>query len=149
MKFTRFILIAFIVLNSCSPPRDLVYRSFSNLSIQSLGFNQTTITLDLEYYNPNNFGLQLKNSDLDVFINGNLLGHSSSDTLIRIPKRAEFILPVKFDIEMRQAFRNVLNVMTGKEVTIKLTGRIKAGKGNFFMILPVNYESKQTFSLFR
>ncbi len=92
--------------------------------------------------------MQLKNSDLDIFIDGNLLGHSSFDTLITIPRRDTFILPIKFDVDMQNIYKNAWSTLTGKEVLIKLTGKLKIGKANVFMSLPVNYESKETFSLF-
>ncbi|MEP6584145.1 MAG: LEA type 2 family protein [Ginsengibacter sp.] len=142
------ITIACFVCLSCSAPKALEYKTYRNFSIQKLGFNNTAISLDLEYYNPNNFGLQLKNSDLDIFINGIRLGHSTSDTLINIPKRNTFILPIKFDVDMQNMFRNALNTLLGKEITVKLTGKLKVGKGNVFMSFPLNYESKETFSLF-
>ncbi len=133
---------------SCSSPKALEYKTYHNFSIQKLGFNNTAITLDLEYYNPNNFGLQLKNTDLDIFINGNRLGHSASDTLINIPKRSHFILPIKFDVDMQNIFKNALNTLLGKEVVVKLSGKLRVGKGNVFLSFPLNYESKETFSLF-
>lgn len=92
--------------------------------------------------------MQLKNSDLDIFINGNLLGRSVSDSLIQIPRRGTFVLPVKFDVDMRNAFKNALNTLMGKEITIRLTGKIKAGKGNVFMSFPVKYEFTDTYSFF-
>lgn len=141
-------LFLIMAVMSCSSPKELEYRTFNNFSIQSLGFNKSTVSLDIEYYNPNNFGMQLRNSDLDIFINGNLLGHSSFDTLIRIPRRDTFNLPVKFDVDMRNIFTNAVNAFTGKEVTVKLTGKLKIGKANVFMSLPVNYETKESFSLF-
>ncbi len=136
------------ILLSCSSPKALEYKTYHNFSIQNLGFNNSTIAMDLEYYNPNNFGLQLRNTDLDIFINGNKFGHSSSDTLINIPRRNTFILPIKFDVDMQNIFKNALNTLLGKEVTVKLTGKLKVGKGNVFMSFPLNYESKETFSLF-
>ena len=104
--------------------------------------------MDLKYYNPNNFGLQLKNSDLDIFIDGARFGHSVSDSLIRIPRRDTFFLPIRFDVDMRNLYKNAWNTLRGKEVTVKLTGKLKIGKGNVFMSLPLEYESKDTFSLF-
>lgn len=142
------VLLVVFVIVSCAPPRALEYKTFHNFSVKTLGFSKSTIALELEYYNPNNFGMQLKNSDLDIFIDGNLLGHSFSDSLIQIPRRGDFRLPVKFDVDMKNAFKNALNTLTGKEVTIRLTGKIKAGKGNVFMSIPVRYEMKEQFSLF-
>lgn len=133
---------------SCASPKALEYKTYHNFSVRSLGFNSSTIALDLEYYNPNNFGLQLRNSDLDIFIDGNRFGHSTSDTLIKIPRRSTFILPIKFDVDMQNLFKNAMSTLLGKEVTVKLTGKLKVGKGNVFLSFPLNYESKETFSLF-
>ena len=142
-----FFALAMVIM-SCSSPKALEYRTFSNFSIQKLGFNNTTIKLDLEYYNPNNYGMQFRNSDLYIFIDGNILGHSTFDTLINIPRRNTFILPIKFDVDMQNIYKNAWSTLTGKEVLVKLTGKLRIGKANVFMSLPVNYESKETFSLF-
>lgn len=148
--FTFLCLVIFLatVILSCAAPKSLEYKTFHNFSIQQLGFNQSTISLELEYYNPNNFGMQLKSTDLDIFIDKNLLGHSTTDTLIKIPRRGTFMVPVKFNVDMRNAFKNAFNALTGKEIVIRLEGKIRAGKGNVFMSVPVKYETKQTFSLF-
>ncbi len=147
-NLTRLSVILLITIFSCSSPKELEYQSFRNFSIQKLGFNNSTVSLDILYYNPNNFGMQLRNSDLDIYIDGSILGHSSFDTLIRIPRRDTFTLPVKFDVNMQNIYKNAFNALTGKEVTVKLTGKIRIGKANVFMSFPVNYETKETFSLF-
>ncbi len=133
---------------SCSSPKALEYKTYHNFSVQKLGFNNSAVSLDLEYYNPNNYGLQLKSTDLDIFINGNLLGHSSLDTLIRIPRRDTFSIPVKFNVDMQNVFKNAWNTLIGKEVLVRLSGKVKVGKANVFMSFPVEYETKQTFSFF-
>ncbi|MEP7252550.1 MAG: LEA type 2 family protein [Ginsengibacter sp.] len=147
MRKLLFIFCA-ISLYSCASPKALEYKTYRNFSVQKLGFNNTTVALDLEYYNPNNFGLQLRNTDLDIFINGSKFGHSASDTLINIPRRSTFILPIKFDVNMQNIFKNAMNTLLGKEVTVRLSGKLRVGKGNIFMSFPLNYESKETFSLF-
>ena len=133
---------------SCSSPKSLEYRDYHNFTIDKLGFNNSTVSLDIEYYNPNNFRMQLRNTDLDVFINGKLFGHSSTDTLIQIPRRDTFNLPVKFDVNMQTVFQNALNTLFGKEVLLRVSGKIKVGKARVFMYFPVNYESKEIFTLF-
>lgn len=147
-NLTRLSLISVLMILSCSSPKELEYQSFHNFSIQKLGFNNSTVSLDIVYYNPNNFGMQLKNSDMDIYVDGSMLGHSSLDTLIRIPRRDTFMLPVKFDVDMQNIYKNAWSALTGKEVTVKLTGKIRIGKANVFMSFPVNYETKETFSLF-
>lgn len=147
-KYKPLFLFLIMSILSCSSPKELEYQSFHNFTVQKLGFNNSIVSLDIEYYNPNNFGMQLRNSDLDIFVDGSLLGHSTFDTLIRIPRRDTFTLPVKFDVNMQNIYKNAWSTLTGKEVTVKLTGKIKIGKANVFMSFPVNYETKETFSLF-
>ncbi|HEY5461758.1 MAG TPA: LEA type 2 family protein [Hanamia sp.] len=146
-KLFFFIFLPLAIL-SCSSPKPLEYISYQNFAIRGLGFNNSSVSLNLEYYNPNNYGMQLKNTDLDIFINGNLLGHSSSDSLIHIPRRDTFNIPVKFDVDMQSLFKNAWSTLTGKEVVVKLTGKVRVGKANIFKSFPVNYETKETFSLF-
>jgi LEA14-like dessication related protein len=132
----------------CSSPKELEYQSYKNFNLQKLGFGTSRVSLDLQYFNPNNFGLQLRRTDLDIFINDNLLGHSSSDTLINIPRRDTFLLPIKFDTDMKNIIKNAWNSMLGNEITVKVTGKVKVGKGNVFMSMPVKYEGKHKFSMF-
>ena len=149
MKKNFLYLVGLVfVFMSCSSPKSLEYRDYHNLNIDKLGFNHSTVSLDIQYYNPNNFRMQLRNTDLDVFINGKLFGHSSTDTLIQIPRKDTFNLPVKFDVNMQTVYQNALNTLFGKEVLLRVAGKIKVGKASVFMYFPVNYESKETFSLF-
>ena len=145
--FTSLLLLIFIA-TSCQAPKDLVYRDFKNLKVDKLAFGTSTLTVDLVYYNPNNFGLQLKYTDLDIYIDNNLLGHSSQDYQITIPRLAEFTLPLVVQIDMKNMLMNALTTFLGKEVTIKVTGRVTLGKANVFKSFPVNYEGKQTFTIF-
>lgn len=141
------ILIVSSGIISCSAPQALVYTNYRNFKIDKLGFSNTQVKLDLEYYNPNSFGLQLKRSELDIFINSTFLGHSISDSVINIPRRDTFLLPIRFDVDMRNLFKNAWNTLTGSEVLIKVNGKIKLGKSNVFMTMPINYEGKHKFSL--
>ena len=142
------LIIGIAALASCSAPKELEYRDYKNFGITKLGFSRSQVKMDLEYYNPNNFGLQLRRTDVDVCINNTLLGHTGSDTLIQIPKRGAFLLPIKFDVDMQNVLKNAWNTFLNDEVTVKVTGKVKVGKGNVFMSFPVNYEGKHAFSLF-
>jgi LEA14-like dessication related protein len=136
-----------VVFISCRTPKDIEYRDFKNLSVSQMGFSNSSVKMDVIYYNPNNFGLQLKNIELDIYIDGNYLGHTSQEFQISIPKRAEFQIPLEVSVDMKNLLSNGLSTLFNKEVTVKATGRVKVGKANIFMNMPVNYEGKQSFSL--
>lgn len=148
LLYPFFILLTIFLATSCQAPKELVYRDFKNLKVEKMGFAASTLKVDLVYYNPNNFGLQLKYTDLNIYINNNYLGHSSQDYQINIPKLAEFTMPLVIDIEMKNLIKNAIPTLLGKEVLVKITGTVKLGKANVFKIFPVNYEGKQVFSAF-
>jgi LEA14-like dessication related protein len=139
------LILAFV---GCREPKELEYREFKNLRADKLGLSTSTIKVDLVYFNPNAFGLQLKRTDLDVFINGNYLGHTAQEHQIKIPRNGNFTLPLAIDVDMKNVYKNALPALFGKEVLVKITGQVKLGKANVFKSFPVNYEGKQTFSLF-
>jgi LEA14-like dessication related protein len=145
-KYVLFVIAIMALLASCTP-KAFEYRTYHNFSIQKLGFDKSTISMELEYYNPNNYGLQLKQSDLDIFIDGNLLGHSITDTLINIPSRSNFTMPVKFSVDMKNIIKNAASTIFGKEILVRLSGKVKVGKGNVFLSFPIEYESTQKFTL--
>ena len=141
--YPLFLALVIFSMPSCLAPKDLIYKDFQNLSVEKLGFGSSQLKLDLIYYNPNNFGLQLKRTDLDIFIDNNLLGHTAQEYQVNIPKRGDFTLPVQVDVDMKNMLKNALSSIFNKEVMIKVVGTVKLGKANVYKTFPVNYEGLQ------
>ncbi len=148
LLYSSLILYIIFFETSCQAPKELVYRDFKNLKVEKVSFAATTLKVDLIYYNPNNFGLQLKYTDLDIYIDNNYLGHSSQDHQITIPRLAEFTMPLAIEVDMKNLLKNALPTLLSKEVMVKVTGTVKLGKANVYKTFPVSYEGLQRFSTF-
>lgn len=148
LLFCLSIAVLFLV-TSCQAPKDLEYRDFKNFSVNKLGFSTSTVTMDLIYYNPNNFGLQLKTTELDIYLGDTYLGHTVQDYQVTIPKRAEFTIPISVEVDMKNLLKNAVTSIFSDEILVKITGRVKVGKANVYKSFPVSYEGKQKFSLFQ
>ena len=153
MRFKKIPLLFLIflmtnLLLSCSTPKELEYREFKNLTIDKVGFASSSLKMDLIYYNPNNFGLELNRTDLDIFIDNNYLGRTSQEYQVSIPRREEFAIPIKIDVDMKNLLKNGLITFLNNEVMIKVTGTIRVGKLNVSKSFSVNYEGKQQFIFF-
>ena len=98
---------------------------------------------DCHYFNPNRSRLKLKSAQGDAWIENNYLGHFTIDSLIHIPANGDFRLPVKLQVDMNKFFKNYLLTFLAKEVTIKVAGRARVGKGFIFINYPIRYEGKQ------
>lgn len=141
-------LFAAISMSSCRAPKDLEFRSFKNVKLDNIGFSGTILKVDVEYYNPNNFGLELNRTDLDIYVDSTYLGHSSQNLQVRIPRRDIFTVPLEVEIDMKNLLKNGLVGMLRKEVLIRVIGKVKVGKAGVFKTFDMNYQTVQQLSPF-
>src|SRR6266480_4320468 len=145
--FFLVLLFCLPVLIGCSRPKEPQYLDVQNLRILKAGLSESVIGAELKYYNPNNFRLQLKEADLDVYINYKFVGHSSLDTLLQIPARDTFYVPLSLKLKLTDLFRNAAQLFLNPEIRLKLLGKARVGKGAIFMNIPINYEGIQRVDL--
>jgi LEA14-like dessication related protein len=151
--FPIIILTSFItILSSCQKPKDLVFKDFKNLSVDKLSFAGAKLKVDLIYFNPNNFGLQLNRTDLDIFVDSTFLGHSSQNIQVAIPRKGDFTIPLNVDLDVKNLLKNGMTGVTSlfnKDVKVRVLGSVKVGKAGVYKSLKVDYTSVQNFSMFK
>lgn len=138
-----FLGLLLLTIAGCRQPRIPEYQAFENFRINQVGLKESVVSADLKYYNPNEFALQLKGAELDVTLNERHVGRSILDTLITIPRKDTFLLPVKMKVDMKQLFSNALSMLLNPEVEVKVNGSVKLGKNGVFFNMPVNYKGTQ------
>jgi LEA14-like dessication related protein len=147
-SISSLLLIVIISLSACKKPQGFDYRDLKNFKVTNWGFEKSTISMELVYFNPNNFGVDLRKVDCDIYVDNNYVGKFMLDTLMRIDKRAEFTLPAKMDVDMKNIFKNSLNVLFSKEILVGAKGNTRVGKGGVFINVPFNYEGRHKVDLF-
>lgn len=136
----------FFILLSCSKPQSFEYRDLKNFRIDSAGFTTSIVKMDLVYFNPNNFSVDLKNINCDVYLNQNYVGHYMLDTNMHIAKRSEFYVPSKMAVDMKNLIKNSLVSLFSQDVLLEVKGTIRLGKSGINMTIPFNYSGRQTIS---
>jgi LEA14-like dessication related protein len=149
--FPTLVLITLfsIFLSGCQKPKDLVFKEFKNLKVDQLSFSGAALNVDLVYYNPNNFGLQLSRTDLDIFVDSTFLGHSTQNIQVAVPRRDNFTIPLKVDLDVKNLLKNGVTSLFNKKVKVRVLGSVKLGKAGVYKTIPVDYSSVQNFSLFK
>jgi len=149
-KYSAAIFIAcFFLLNmSCQKPLAPEYQGFENLQIGKLSIQESRISTNLKFYNPNSFGLQLKKAEMDIFVNEKLADHYILDSTIYISKLDTFLIPVSLKIDFRNIFNNALQSLLSNEVKIRLVGYAKLKKGAVGFRVPLHYEETQKLDAF-
>ncbi len=136
------------ILMSCAKPKDFEYRDTRNIKVNSIGFNQSVLSFELVYFNPNSFGIDLKQINSDVFIDSMYLGKFQLDTMMHINQMSEFALPAKINLEMKTILLNSAKLLLNKEMLIQAKGTVKAGRNGIYKTVPFLYETKRAINLF-
>lgn len=142
-KYLGIAIAILLFLSSCRSLKDPVFNGIENVSVGEVGLNNSLLTLNLKYFNPNSSGGKLKNASGKAWMDGTFLGDFTVDTTVQIPAKDSFLIPVKLAVDMKKLLKNSFTALFKKEVTIRIEGEAKAGKGGFYRRFPVKYEGKQ------
>jgi LEA14-like dessication related protein len=144
-SFYNFLFCLFTVaaFPSCKSVKDPELKGIEKVRVHSFGLRESSLTFDMLFFNPNKYRLKVKEASGDAWLDGNLLGHFTVDTLVHIPARGNFRLPVQLKMDMKHFVENISVAFMDKQVTLKLDGIAKAGKGIIFIKYPFRYEGKQ------
>ena len=136
-------IVIILAISSCRQPKDLVYQNVQNFKLKQAGLRQTEVSMDLRLFNPNNYGMKLKDADIDIYINGSKLGKMLVNDHFAVPGLDTFSMPVQLNVDLKNVLPNALQLLLNSEVDIKLAGTLKAGRHGVYIRVPVNYEGKQ------
>ncbi|MGC4034895.1 MAG: hypothetical protein QM764_02965 [Chitinophagaceae bacterium] len=147
--FTIYLVFAVIVaFASCRAMKEPDYKGIDSFQVLSVNGDTSTLSVNVRYYNPNNKNLKLKDAEGEAYIDSIYLGHFVMDTMIRIAKNSDFTLPVTLKANMKNIYKNALNVFMNKDFNVRLEGQCKVGKGAFFVHYPIHYQGKLELKLF-
>jgi len=130
-------------LSSCQSLKEPEFRNVETIRLARVKRGEPILLMDVRYYNPNKTRLKLKEASGEAWLDGNFLGSFKMDSLVHIPGQGEFSLPVSLQVDMSKLLQNSLSAFLSKEVTVKIDGKAKVGKGIIFINYPISYEGKQ------
>lgn len=141
-----FILITIIFFSSCDNPyEDILFVEIKNAKIIKADVSNLEVTATCVLFNPNSVGLNLKNADFDVYVNGKKTAviHQNEDVVM--PANSEFEFPINTTINPKDIYGDkgqgflgaALQILANQKMDIKYEGKIKVGKGAINFNVPV------------
>jgi LEA14-like dessication related protein len=131
----------------CSRPQLPQYQAVEHFRINNIGLNNAAVSAELKYFNPNNFQLRLRHVALDIYLNDRFAGRSLLDTLMIIPAKDSFFIPLSCSVEMKGILSNAINLLLTNEIGLKLSGSVRLQKAGIVFTIPVQYEGKERIDL--
>ena len=140
--FLFLIMGSLLLFNACKAPQAFEYREVKHVGIKHLGFSKSAVTLNLSYYNPNEYGVTLKKVDCEVFLNQSYLGKYVLDTAMHIEGKSVFVLPVSVEFNLGDILKRGTSILFNKEAIIGVKGTTRVGKIGIYRNIPIQYETK-------
>jgi len=137
-----------VLLLSCGRPKPPQYLGYSNVRLEKASLTNSVVAADLKFFNPNAYALQLKQADIDVFVNDKLMGHSRIDSLLSLPGRDTTGIPFRVQVDVRSMAKQLAGLLLDPNVRLRLKGNARVGRGGFFLNMPVDYEATQRLDVF-
>ena len=145
------LFIGLIILSSCGSAnvKEPEYRDIREVRLIELGVLQSTAGIDLVYYNPNNFGVQLAEARGDVYIDNIYFGRLGLGEKVQVKKNSEFIVPAIIKVDMIGAVKNQRELFKKKEALVRIEGMARVTKSGLSREVPIKYERMQNIERFR
>ena len=147
---TRSILFGLFLttlLSSCGKVIEPEFRRLNNFGIRKFGLQESTIGFNAVYFNPNNFGVSVKEAALDVYIDSVYLGKFTQPQAVDVANKAEFSIPLEATITLRNAMNLGLENKMGKEVQVRADGSVRVGKAGVYVTKEIDYKGRHLLDL--
>lgn len=130
--------LAIFSLSACNDIKEVEYKGIKSTKLQSISLNQADLRINLEYFNPNNFGVDVKETNLSVYLNDRFLGIADQPEKTQIARNASFIFPVVAHFDPLKALGSAFKGLFNKKNKITLQGTAKVGKSGVYIKVPIN-----------
>jgi LEA14-like dessication related protein len=140
------LVILFVIVSSCSKPAPPQVIGLTNIKSTNTGADTTVVSAGLLIYNPNNYAVNLKKAEAEIFVNNQLSGSSYLDTLLKAKAKDTLKVPVKILLQTKKILNNGLGMLLGEAIEIKFLGKAMVGRSGFYTTVPFEYTTKQKLS---
>jgi len=146
-KYLLAVLTISLLIISCSSPKDFEFKGLQDIKIEKISMGKNKINAKINYFNPNNFSMVLKQIDCDILMNNQPFTKVHLDTNFVIPANASFMVPAQMEFEMSSLVKNSMDLIFNKPIKLNIKGNATLSKGIFTRTVPIAFESNQKLNL--
>jgi LEA14-like dessication related protein len=135
-------LLLLLMVSACGKIKDPEFRRLDSFGVKSFGTEKIDIGFKVTYYNPNNFGVSVKEAAADFYIDSVYMGNFTQDQMIEVGKNGEFSIPLSGSIPLEKALKLKINDLANRSLLVQATGSVKVGKGGVYITRPFTYSGQ-------
>lgn len=142
-NFIMKYLIPFMILLlvSCnSYQEDVQFLGVEKVELGKISGKEANLKAYASFHNPNKRGGKLKEVDIDVILDGKVIGKVNHALTTKISGESDFTVPldVKIDLTQIGLLNGLLSVFGGKKIKVNYKGKIKLSSFGYPIEVPVD-----------
>jgi LEA14-like dessication related protein len=110
-----------LLLSGCLSYKEVIMHDVADVQVRRLDLKGVDLTAHVRLENPNGYRIQVKDPDVDLYLNGTFVGKGMLDSTLVLDKRSSRIYEIPLHAEFKGA--NLLMMMLGGA----LSGEMKIG----------------------
>lgn len=138
------ILLGTLLLSGCLSYKEVVMHDIVDVDVRKLNLNGVELTAHVLLENPNGYRIQVKDPDVDLYLNGTFVGKGMLEHPLVLDRRSSRIYEIPLHAEFNGA--NLLVMMIGGalsgEVNIGAKGTVVGQAGLLRKRFPFEVEEK-------
>lgn len=139
IKLLLLVAIAILMQSAgCTKVKELDYKGIQSTKIESVSLSKASLRINLEYFNPNNFGIDVKQTNISIYLNDKFVGIADQPEKTKIPKNSTFIFPVVAHFEPLKVIGTAFSSLFSKSNKLTIQGSAKLGKGGVYITVPID-----------
>ena len=116
-----------LLVSSCAVTAPEI-RGGESFNIEQIEGNKVNLNVGANIYNGNWFGIRVKPSNLDLFLNDDFLGTVRLDKKVKLKRKSETAIDANLTATLENgAMGKAMRSALGGGLNVRLKGRVKAG----------------------
>ncbi len=139
MRTQLLSLIFIIALAGCAKVKGPDFRRIGNFKVKNINLTGANIGFQVTYYNPNKFGVTVKQAAIDVYIDSLYLGRFTQDSAVAVSRVSEFSIPLSGPVAVQKILQLDFKHLGERTILLRADGSVKVGKAGIFVSEPIEY----------
>ncbi len=140
-----FLTIIFTSMG-CMTYKDVEMIEVTDVGVKDFTAKGVEVEVAMQIKNPNNYNINIVDSDLTLFAKGNKVGTANIENKVTLPKKSNQIHRFTITSSLKDmgssAFPILMSVMGGEAIELQITGDIKATAKGIGKRFPVDFKEK-------
>ena len=139
-------LFSMLVIAGCTSVKDPEFRRVENFKVKDFGLQDVTVGFQVTYFNPNKFGVTVKDAVADIYMDSVYMGKFTQDNLVEVGSNSNFSIPLSGKLTLGTALKMDLQNIGSRKIYLKADGSVKVGKAGVFVTKPFDYEGNHSLN---